>query len=198
MKKGIINFAIKQPWIVIGIAVVITAFFAAQFPDIKIDTDPENMLAEDAPVRVFEHEMKETFGLSAFLAVGIVHEPTAFTPDILNRIYRITADIEEFFMKPGVAMNYEYDFGDSWEHLVVVEKVLPAEAGVRYPVCLAGKRACPPEDVGGIWGYADFLETIQDPKHPAEGRDGGLFRLEGQARALDAGSVRIGRSVDPE
>ena len=61
---------------------------------------------------------------------------------------------------------YEYDFGDSWEHLVVVEKVLPAEAGVRYPVCLAGKRACPPEDVGGIWGYADFLETIQDPKNP--------------------------------
>ena len=95
MKKGIINFAIKQPWIVIGIAVLITAFFAAQFPDIKIDTDPENMLSEDAPVRVFEHEMKETFGLSDFLAVGIVHEPTAFTPDILNRIYQITADIEE-------------------------------------------------------------------------------------------------------
>ena len=95
MKKAIINFAIKQPWIVIGIAVVITAFFAAQFPDIKIDTDPENMLSEDAPVRVYEHEMKETFGLSDFLAVGIVHEPTAFTPDILNRIYRITAEIEE-------------------------------------------------------------------------------------------------------
>ena len=60
---------------------------------------------------------------------------------------------------------YEYDFGDSWEHQIVVEKVLVPEAGVRYPVCLAGKRACPPEDVGGIWGYAEFLEAMRDPEH---------------------------------
>jgi hypothetical protein len=61
---------------------------------------------------------------------------------------------------------YEYDFGDSWEHVIVVEKVLPAEPGVRYPVCLAGKRACPPEDVGGVWGYAEFVEAIRQPRHP--------------------------------
>ncbi|MCK4373000.1 MAG: MMPL family transporter, partial [candidate division Zixibacteria bacterium] len=80
---------------VIGIAVVITAFFAAQFPRIKIDTDPENMLAADAPVRVFEHEMKETFGLSDFLAVGVVDEENAFRPEILNAIYNATVEIEE-------------------------------------------------------------------------------------------------------
>ncbi len=61
---------------------------------------------------------------------------------------------------------YEYDFGDSWDHELLVEKVLPSEAGKRYPVCLTGKRACPPEDCGGIWGYASFLEAIQDPQHP--------------------------------
>lgn len=61
---------------------------------------------------------------------------------------------------------YEYDFGDGWEHAIVVEKVLAPEPGVRYPVCLAGKRACPPEDVGGVWGYAEFIEAIRDPKHP--------------------------------
>jgi hypothetical protein len=44
-----------------------------------------------------------------------------------------------------------------------VEKILPAEEGVHYPVCLTGKRACPPEDCGGIWGYYQLLETIQDP-----------------------------------
>jgi len=61
---------------------------------------------------------------------------------------------------------YEYDFGDSWEHELLVEKILPAEKGVRYPRCIKGKRACPPEDVGGVWGYDDFLEAIKDPKHP--------------------------------
>ncbi|HOP06181.1 MAG TPA: efflux RND transporter permease subunit [candidate division Zixibacteria bacterium] len=95
MKQGLTNFAIKHPWWVIGIAVVITAFFATQFPKIKIDTDPENMLAADEPVRVFEHEMKETFGISDFLAVGVVSNTSAFTPEILNRIYKITAEIED-------------------------------------------------------------------------------------------------------
>ena len=61
--------------------------------------------------------------------------------------------------------SYEYDFGDGWEHELLVEKILPPEPGVHYPCCLKGKRACPPEDVGGIWGYADFLEAIADPDH---------------------------------
>lgn len=66
----------------------------------------------------------------------------------------------------GFRFRYEYDFGDSWLHDLVVEKILPAEKGAQYPVCIAGKRACPPEDVGGVWGYEDFLEAISNPKHP--------------------------------
>jgi hypothetical protein len=61
---------------------------------------------------------------------------------------------------------YEYDFGDSWEHEILVEKRLPAEPGVHYPRCIKGIRACPPEDCGGVWGYANLLETIQDPTNP--------------------------------
>jgi hypothetical protein len=61
---------------------------------------------------------------------------------------------------------YEYDFGDSWEHVILVEKVLPPEQGVHYPRCIKGKRACPPEDIGGVWGYGYFLEAIKDPNHP--------------------------------
>jgi hypothetical protein len=60
---------------------------------------------------------------------------------------------------------YEYDFGDSWEHELVVETVVPADAGVKSPACLGGERACPPEDVGGFPGYADFLDAIRDPAH---------------------------------
>jgi DNA invertase Pin-like site-specific DNA recombinase len=61
---------------------------------------------------------------------------------------------------------YTYDMGDSWEHEILVEKVLPADPQMCYPVCLTGKRACPPEDCGGVWGYAEFLEAIQQPDHP--------------------------------
>jgi hypothetical protein len=56
---------------------------------------------------------------------------------------------------------YVYDMGDNWGHTIQVEKVLDAEPGVRYPRCVAGKRACPPEDCGGPWGYGDFLQAIQ-------------------------------------
>jgi hypothetical protein len=61
---------------------------------------------------------------------------------------------------------YEYDFGDGWEHDVRIEKVLEPKPEASYPVCLTGRRACPPDDVGGIWGYADFLRSISDPGDP--------------------------------
>ncbi len=57
---------------------------------------------------------------------------------------------------------YEYDFGDSWYHEVLFEGVVPADSKMKYPLCLEGQRACPPEDCGGIWGYADFVEAIQN------------------------------------
>lgn len=60
---------------------------------------------------------------------------------------------------------YDYDFGDNWEHQIDIEKTVPAEEGVRYPRCWKGERACPPEDCGGPWGYADLLEKICDPEH---------------------------------
>jgi hypothetical protein len=62
--------------------------------------------------------------------------------------------------------SYEYDFGDSWEHEVVVEKVLPPDPALKHPACLAGANACPPEDCGGLWGYYNLLEILADPKHP--------------------------------
>jgi hypothetical protein len=75
------------------------------------------------------------------------------------KLGQIVANVKDRFV-------YEYDFGDGWEHVIVVEEVLPPEPGVRYPLCLKGKRACPPEDVGGIWGYEHFLEAMGDPEHP--------------------------------
>jgi hypothetical protein len=66
----------------------------------------------------------------------------------------------------GDRLVYVYDFGDNWTHTLTVEKIVAPEPGVRYPRCVAGHRACPPEDVGGPWGYDGFLEVIADPGHP--------------------------------
>lgn len=74
--------------------------------------------------------------------------------------------LNQFVGGEGFKFRYEYDFGDSWMHNLVVEKILPVEKGAQYPICIKGKRACPPEDSGGVWGYDDFLEAIANPDHP--------------------------------
>ena len=66
----------------------------------------------------------------------------------------------------GAKAMYTYDFGDGWEHAIVVEKVLPLEPEVSYPLCVGGKLQGPPEDCGGIPGYYNLLEAVRDPAHP--------------------------------
>ena len=69
--------------------------------------------------------------------------------------------------KSGVTrFAYTYDFGDNWQHAVVIEKSPPAVEALSRPVCTAGKRRCPPEDCGGPWGYRELLDILADPAHP--------------------------------
>lgn len=70
-----------------------------------------------------------------------------------------------FTLKNPIAL-YNYDFGDGWEHQVRLEAIVQPEPRRKYPRCLDGARACPPEDVGGVSGYWDFLKAIKNPKHP--------------------------------
>ena len=65
----------------------------------------------------------------------------------------------------GSRFVYTYDFGDDWQHDVLVQTVRKPESGDRFPRCLAGERACPPEDSGGAPGYSELLEALNDPKH---------------------------------
>lgn len=78
--------------------------------------------------------------------------------------------LQDVLPRPKARVVYEYDFGDGWEHDLALESLVPALPKVRYPLVLAGKRRCPPEDVGGIGGFYHFLEVMGDAKHP-EHRD---------------------------
>ena len=82
----------------------------------------------------------------------------------------------------GDCVLYEYDFGDGWEHSILLEEILPRPRGRRYPRCIAGERACPPEDCGGVAGYENLLAALRDPKH------------EGRKELL----AWVGESYDPE
>lgn len=62
-------------------------------------------------------------------------------------------------------ISYLYDFGDGWEHVITLEKILTADKNVKYPTIIKGKGMCPPEDCGGPWGYMEFRDAVNDPKH---------------------------------
>ncbi len=74
--------------------------------------------------------------------------------------------LSDLLKKEKDSILYEYDFGDSWEHKIVLEKILPVDADVEIPCCIKGRRACPPEDCGGVWGYQNLIEAIEDPSNP--------------------------------
>ena len=69
----------------------------------------------------------------------------------------------------GATFTYVYDYGDDWQHEVRLEAIVMSAPDTTYPRCVAGERQCPPEDVGGVGGYADYLEAIADPQHEAHG-----------------------------
>jgi len=94
--------------------------------------------------------------------IGIPVQDEVFDREVLPGGKQKIAD---FFSMENRTASYVYDFGDSWEHKIQLEKILLREKGVEYPKCIKGKRACPPEDCGGVWGYAELLEIIRDPKH---------------------------------
>lgn len=100
------------------------------------------------------------------VAIGFADDEFAernVLPDYAERI-------QEYFSMDNPGADYLYDFGDDWLHSVTLEAIMPADKGASYPACLAGERACPPEDCGGAPGYEDFLRIIGDPADEEHGR----------------------------
>ena len=103
--------------------------------------------------------------------------------------------LRDFLFAPGDRLAYEYDFGDSWAHTILLEEIHEPDGGKMTARCVAGARACPPEDCGGLPGYQHFLEAMLDPFHP-EHRDmrewiGGKFDAE--AFDVDEANRRLAR-----
>ena len=139
--------------------------------------------------------------LSQFVISGIMYGDPRLLGELDAEDAR-TVPLATLGLREKVKFLYEYDFGDSWEHELLVEKILPRDEGKRYPVCLTGKRACPPEDCGGIWGYASFLEAIRDPEHPEHDEmlewvggefDPDIFDLDEVNRELQRLTSPVGR-----
>jgi Plasmid pRiA4b ORF-3-like protein len=76
-----------------------------------------------------------------------------------------TVKVSDVVGRGDLPILYTYDFGDDWRHIVMYEGGAQLDRRVRYPRCVSGARRCPPEDCGGVHGYAEFLEAIRDPKH---------------------------------
>lgn len=86
-----------------------------------------------------------------------------FSTDIIDER---NIKLEQLLPRVGSQLRWSYDFGDGWEHDVVVEAIEAPSRDVRYPKCTAGERACPPEDCGGVYGYDHLRAALADPAHP--------------------------------
>jgi len=93
---------------------------------------------------------------------GVPDPEFDFEPILDERDFKL----KDLLKKEKQSIRYEYDFGDGWMHKITLEKILPYDPDTALPICIKARGACPPEDVGGIWGYYNFLEAISDKKHP--------------------------------
>jgi hypothetical protein len=85
--------------------------------------------------------------------------------------------VRTYLTEPGTSVEYLYDFGDGWEHKVTLQKIRRRDPTATYPRCIAGKRACPPEDCGGIWGYRDIVSGDADAREAYPDYDPEAFDL---------------------
>ncbi|RZM21305.1 MAG: plasmid pRiA4b ORF-3 family protein [Pedobacter sp.] len=106
-----------------------------------------------------------------------------------------TVTLESVLTEGTQTVDYTYDFGDSWEHTLVVEKWLPVDDAIQYPICTGGKLNCPPEDCGGIPGFYEMLRIVNEEGHPERqemlewlggGYDAKAFDLQEVNRQLTA------------
>lgn len=130
------------------------------------------LVAADTPVEDFHKIIQTTMGwenchLHHFIKDDLIYSLSS-EEDLFGfgNIDYQGIKIRKLLCFEGDKILYVYDFGDDWVHEIRLEKILSADNRQKHPVCLKGKRACPPEDCGGVWGYQRILEIMENPQHP--------------------------------
>ncbi len=108
--------------------------------------------------------------------IGIPMDDEVFSDPLLHPGWEMK--IADYFTQEKISADYMYDFGDNWIHNITLEKIISREKNIKYPICIKGKRAGPPEDCGGVGGYYNLLKVIENPEH--EGYDGMINWLGGK------------------
>lgn len=136
-----------------------------QFKISLIDSDPliwRRVLVEDSSTLSDLHAViQRAMGWENCHLYEFVHRKEHFTFDGEDS-EDLSKQLSSFNLRKGSKLLYMYDFGDDWGHLLKLEKILDQENEGKYPRCIEGERACPPEDSGGIFGYEGMLETLRD------------------------------------
>jgi hypothetical protein len=141
--------------------------------------------------------------LHEFLFRGQCYGPTGPERGVAEAIDERKVRLNQLLVRAGAKIVYTYDFGDGWEHGIVLEKGLPVDPNMAYPAATGGAGACPPEDCGGIGGFYSLLESLQNPRHPqheellewvGEDYDPKKFSIEASNQVLHGRKKRAARS----
>ncbi len=124
--------------------------------------------------------------LHEFLFRGQCYGPIGPERGVAEAIDERKVRLNQLLVRVGAKIVYTYDFGDGWEHGIVLEKGLPVDPNMAYPAATGGAGACPPEDCGGIGGFYSLLESLQNPRHPQHEELLELWPLGASADAPDS------------
>jgi len=141
--------------------------------------------------------------LHEFLFRGQCYGPIGPERGVAEAIDERKVRLNQLLVRVGAKIVYTYDFGDGWEHGIVLEKGLPVDPNMAYPAATGGAGACPPEDCGGIGGFYSLLASLQNPRHPqheellewvGEDYDPKKFSIEAINQVLHGRKKRAARS----
>jgi len=113
-----------------------------------------------------DYHLHQFFTGSPYKRNGSYEQISFPSPEMEDMIDERQEKLLSWFKEPKDKLWYEYDFGDSWMHEIKLEKIVPAESKLKYPILLDGVMSCPPEDCGGIGGYYDLIDILANPSHP--------------------------------